>query len=69
MISRSDILMLGITAGVSGSIIGGLLLFTGMELIVSGAPVGWLLLVPAAPLGASIGWIMGRRLAAQLPTS
>ena len=67
MISRGDILMLGISAGVFGSLTGGVLLFSGMELIASGANIGWLLLVPAAPLGAGIGWMMGRRLAAQLP--
>ncbi|CAH2604760.1 conserved protein of unknown function [Rhodovastum atsumiense] len=67
MISRGDILMLGISAGVSGALIGGLMLFAGMVLITSGANVGWLLLLPAAPCGAVIGWLMGRRLAAQLP--
>jgi hypothetical protein len=67
MVSRGDILMLGIAAGVFGSLTGGVLLFSGMELIVGGANIGWLLLVPAAPVGASIGWIMARRLAAQLP--
>ena len=36
MVSRSDILMLGISAGVIGSITGGLLLYSGMALIVSG---------------------------------
>ena len=67
MISRGDILMLGITAGVSGSLIGGLMLFAGMTMIVNGTNMGWLLLLPAAPAGAIIGWVMGRRLAAQLP--
>ena len=67
MVSRSDILMLGISAGVIGSITGGLLLYSGMALIVSGANIGWLLLLPAVLVGAGAGWIMGRRLAAQLP--
>ena len=69
MVSRGDILMLGISAGVSGSLVGGLLLFLGLALIVNGYHVGWLLLLPAVPAGAVIGWIMGRRLATQLPPS
>ncbi len=67
MISRGDIVMLGISAGIAGSIIGGLLLYAGMALIVSGANIGWLLFVPAGPVGASVGWVLGRRLAARLP--
>lgn len=67
MICRGDILMLGISAGVFGSLTGGVLLFAGMELIASGANIGWVLMLPAAPLGATVGWIMARRLAAQLP--
>ena len=67
MITRGDILMLGLAAGVFGSLTGGVLLFTGMELIASGAYAGLLLIVPAAPLGAGIGWMMARRLAARLP--
>jgi hypothetical protein len=69
MVSRGDILMLGISAGVSGSLVGGLMLFAGLALFVNGFHVGWILLLPAAPAGAVIGWIMGRRLAAQLPPS
>lgn len=65
MITRGDILMLGIGAGVSGGLIGGLMLGIGMNLIVAGANVGWLLLVPAAPVSGVVGWIMARRLAAQ----
>jgi hypothetical protein len=67
MVNRGDIVMLGITAGVFGCLIGGVMLYAGMELIASGAHIGFLLLVPAAPVGASVGWLMGRRLAAQLP--
>ena len=37
----------------------------GMNLIVGGAPVGWLLLLPAAPLGALPGWLLAKRLAAK----
>jgi hypothetical protein len=66
MISRGDILMLGIGAGVSGGLVGGLMLGLGMDLIVNGQPLGWLLLIPGAPASALIGWIMARRLARQL---
>jgi hypothetical protein len=66
MIKRGDILMLGIGAGVSGGLIGGMMFGIGMNLIVAGAPVGWLLLIPAAPASAVVGWIMARRLAVQL---
>jgi hypothetical protein len=67
MINRGELLMLGISAGVSGSLIGGLLLFAGLALITSGANIGWLLLLPAGPAGALVGWILARRLARQLP--
>ena len=66
MIKRGDILMLGITAGVTGGLIGGLMLGIGMNLVVAGANIGWLLLLPAAPLSGVVGWVLAKRLAAQL---
>ncbi len=66
MISRGDILMLGISAGVTGGLVGGLMLGIGMNLIVAGANIGWLLLLPAAPLSGVAGWVLARRLAGQL---
>ncbi len=66
MITRADLLVLGISAGVTGGLIGGLMLGIGMNLIVAGANIGWLLLIPAAPASAIVGWIMARRLAKQL---
>lgn len=66
MINRGDILWLGIASGVSGSLIGGMLLGIGMDLIVNGQPFGWLLLLPGAPASALPGWLMARRLAARL---
>ena len=66
MIKRSDILYLGLASGVIGSLVGGMMLGIGMSLIVAGAPVGWLLLLPAAPAGAIPGWILAKRLAKQL---
>jgi hypothetical protein len=67
MINRSDILYLGLASGVIGSLVGGMLLGVGMSLIIAGAPVGWLLLLPAAPAGAIPGWVLAKRLAARLP--
>ena len=67
MISRGDILMLGLASGVSGGLIGGLLLGVGLNLVVAGANIGWLLLLPAAPLSGVVGWVLARRLTAQLP--
>jgi hypothetical protein len=66
MVTRGDIIMLGLSAGVSGGLIGGLLLGIGLNLVVAGANIGWLLLLPAAPCSAVIGWFMAVRLARQL---
>jgi len=66
MITRGDILWLGVAAGVTGSLVGGLLLGIGMDLIVNGQSLGWLLLLPAAPLSAVPGWLLARRLGRQL---
>ena len=68
MITRSDIIWLGLASGVSGGLVGGLLLGIGLNLVVQGVNVGWLLLLPPAPLSGGIGWILARRLARQLPT-
>ena len=66
MVKRSDIIWLGVAAGVTGSLVGGMMLGIGMDLIVNGAPVGWLLLLPAAPVAALPGWLLARKLASQL---
>jgi hypothetical protein len=66
MINRSDIIWLGVAAGVTGSLIGGMMLGVGMDLIINGAPAGWLLLLPAAPAAALPGWLLARKLARQL---
>jgi hypothetical protein len=67
MIQRTEILWLGIAAGVSGGLLGGLMLGIGMDLVIRGQPLGWLLMLPGAPASGLPGWIMARRLAAQLP--
>ena len=63
MIQRSDIIWLGVSAGVTGCLIGGMMLGIGMDLIVNGANVGWVLLLPAGPMGALPGWLLARKLA------
>ncbi len=66
MITRGDIIWLGIASGVSGGLIGGLMLGIGMDLVVNGQPLGLILIVPGAPASALVGWLMARRLARQL---
>jgi hypothetical protein len=62
MITKPDILVLGLTASVIGGLAGGILLFTGMNLIVSGQNGGWVLLLATGPACAGIGWLLARRL-------
>jgi len=66
MIERGEILWLGISSGVIGSLVGGLMLGIGLDLIVNGQPLGWLMLLPAAPVSAIPGWLLARKLARQL---
>lgn len=67
MVTRAEILVLGLTAGVLGSLLGGLMLGVGLGLAVNGAHIGWLLMLPAAPLSGLLGYVLARRLARQLP--
>lgn len=67
MITRADILVLGLTAGVVGSLVGGLMLGVGLGLAVQGAHVGWLLALPAAPVSGGLGYLLARRLAKRAP--
>jgi hypothetical protein len=66
MITRGEILWLGIAAGTTGGLIGGLMLGVGMDLAVNGQPLGLILVCVGGPASAIIGWLMARRLAAQL---
>jgi hypothetical protein len=66
MVNRGEILWLGISSGVMGALVGGMMLGIGMDLIVNGQPWGWLLLLPAAPVSAFPGWMLARKLARQL---
>ena len=66
MVTRAEILVLGLTAVVMGSLVGGLMLGIGLGLAVNGAHIGWLLVLPAAPVAGGIGYMLARRLARQL---
>jgi hypothetical protein len=66
MVNRSEIIWLGIASAVSGCLIGGMMLGSGMDLVVNGQPLGWLLLLPGAPASAIPGWLLARKLAQQL---
>jgi hypothetical protein len=66
MVTREEILVLGLTAGVVGSLVGGLMFGIGMGLVVNGAHIGWLIALPGAPAGGLLGWLLARKLAKQL---
>ncbi len=66
MITRGDILWLGIASGVTGGLIGGGMLGIGMWLATSGHPLGLVLVCIGGPASALIGWLLARRLAKQL---
>jgi hypothetical protein len=67
MVKREDILWLGVAAGVGGSLVGGMMLGTGMGLVVQGAHIGWLLILPGAPVAGLMGYMLAKRLAGRLP--
>jgi hypothetical protein len=66
MITREEIIWLGIVAGLSGSLVGGVLLGVGISLALAGVWVGLLLLALGIPAAAAIGWLLARRLASRL---
>jgi hypothetical protein len=38
----------------------------GLGLVVQGAHIGWLLVLPGAPVGGLLGYVLARRLTRQL---
>jgi hypothetical protein len=66
MVERGEILWLGVVSGVIGSLVGGMMLGVGISLVLGGQPVGWLLMLPGAPVSAVPGWFLARRLAEKL---
>ncbi|GAA0582582.1 hypothetical protein GCM10009416_21230 [Craurococcus roseus] len=67
MVTREEILVLGLTAGTVGSLVGGLMLGVGLGMAVQGAHIGWLLVIPAAPISGMLGYALARKLAKKLP--
>jgi hypothetical protein len=65
MVTRSQLLILGLTAGVLGSLVGGLMLGIGLGLVVNNVHAGWALVLPAAPLAGLLGYWQAKRLARQ----
>jgi len=53
MVTREEILVLGLKAGVTGSLVGGLMLGIGLGLVVNNVHAGWVLVLPAAPMPVS----------------
>ena len=43
-----------------------MMLGIGMDLIVNGQPLGWLIMLPGAPVAAIPGWLLALRLARKL---
>ena len=66
MVTREEILILGLTAGVVGGLVGGLMLGIGMGLVVGGQHLGWLLVLPGAPVSGGLGYLLARKLARKL---
>ncbi len=66
MVQRQDIIWLGVSAGVTGGLVGGLMLGIGLGMVVNHINMGFLLIIPGAPASGLIGWLLARRLAAQL---
>ena len=67
MVTRADILVLGLTAGVVGCLVGGLMLGVGLGLVVNQVHAGWVLVLPSAPVAGMLGYLFARKLARQLP--
>ena len=65
-VTREEILVLGLTAGVVGSLVGGMMLGVGMGLVIGGQHLGWLLVLPGAPVSGGLGYVLARKLAKKL---
>ncbi|WP_424134526.1 hypothetical protein [Roseomonas chloroacetimidivorans] len=63
---RADILVLGLTAGVIGALVGGLMLAVGLGMVTQKVHLGWVLVLPAAPVAGWIGKGLGQRLVKRL---
>lgn len=66
MLTRRDVIWLGIASALSGSVVGGVVLAIGIALVLGGQPAGIVLVCAGAPLSMLIGWLLGRRLAREV---
>ncbi len=55
MITRSDIIWLGVSSGVTGGLVGGLMLGVGLAMMIEHINIGLLLIIPGAPASGLIG--------------
>ena len=60
---KSDVVLLGLNVGVVATLSGGLMFGIGLSLVSAGAHIGWLLLLPAAPVGGMLGIWLAKRAA------
>jgi predicted lipid-binding transport protein (Tim44 family) len=67
MANRGDIIWLGVSSGVTGALVGGLMLGIGMAMVIEQKYVGFIFIIPGAPVAGLTGWLLSRRLAAQFP--
>ena len=67
MVTRQDIIWLGVSAAVTGALVGGLMLGIGLGMVVNRIWGCFVFIIPGAPAAGLIGWILARRLAAQVP--
>ena len=58
---REEILLLGLSAGVLGAMVGGLMLAVGLGMVSQNAHAGWVLVLPAAPIAGWIGYALAKR--------
>ena len=66
MITRKDIIWLGVSAAVTGSLVGGLMLGIGLGMVVNRIWGGFVFIAPGAPAAGLVGWLLARRLASQV---
>ena len=66
MITRGDIIWLGVASGVTGGLIGGMMLGIGIAMMLDGVYFGLLLISIGGPCSGLIGWLLARRLARQV---
>ncbi len=63
MITRADILVLGLYTSILGGLAGGILLFAGMTMVMGGQNIGWLFMLLSSPVCGAIGFFLARRAA------